>query len=286
MERRSLDAAVALGPLYGVLNFATSLVRLWAIVAFVNGKPAWARAVLPPVIGVLAGNIAAGPVIRLAEPAPDQVDGAETSASAHVRAIVRQGLGLALALLGAVAGTLWLSPAACGLPADGPALCAGAGAGALFCAAWSLVARAVPRERLTVESGGTADVSAATEDEMLRQMPPGRRATSLSLRCAKVAVWAYADTLLLFAFLPAALDGAEPTVAPRPLAAALAAVAFGSNHLRFRGEWALAAGFGLAMCALRSHFDCLTPVLGASVVFAVYRNRARAHADVGQFKST
>jgi hypothetical protein len=211
--------------------------------------------------------------------------------------------GLALGgLLGATAPALDLK--ACGLEA----LSAGAGipptainaqVGAGLCAAvimglcWSLLHSISPREKLAMDVAsvdGTHDLSAANEDELLRGMRPGLRAVSFGARCVTVALETLVDALLIFVFLPSAFEGADAPTAGRGSAAASAAAAlvYGSQHLRFRGEWLLCALFGLSLEVLTTHgFDgSLLASLLAMVVFAVFRHARRTGLDVRRFHAS
>ena len=129
--------------------------------------------------------------------------------------------------------------------------------------------------------GGTENVSSATEDELLRQMPPSRRAASLFLRCAAVGLGCYADVLLLLVFLPSRLDAVASL-----LSVSLICVGYGSQHLRFRNEWVLGTCYGAGLCALRAHFDARLPApLAAAAGFSMFRQLQlrRSHDEVRRF---
>lgn len=297
-ERRpALSGAAALGPLYAVLNYAGPLVRLTALLVFCFGhsdRSAELTSVLWPLIGLVATTLLRVPLTRLLLPKPAEKYGAdalESSSSAQSRAVAQQALKFALLAAGAGAGSFNLDAAACGLRLGAESFLRELGTGlvtaSLMCAVWSFVAAAIPPEPLVVQAGGTQDVSSATEDELLRQMPAARRSVSLALRCAAVAVEAYVDCIVLFVFLPALVDHSAPGAAPDgPSVAAsiLAAVAYGSQHLRFRGEWMLCAAFGAVLVRAAGHFGgSLAPSLAAAVGFAMYRHLRRTHENVRRF---
>lgn len=297
-RHEALTAIAKAGPLYGILNCIGPLARLWGLCAFCFGQAAL-RPVLPPLIGLVLATCVRVPLLRAIvpptqPPADTSADALESSAEAQARTIKRQALTFVLLLAGASLGTLSSSfdPAACGLRRElvsAAAVGAGLATATAMGVAWSLVAAAIPPEPLVALQGsGTGDVSTATEDELLRQMRPARRAASLGCRCAAIAVECYVDTLLLFVFLPAAVDGAAPGVAPAPppslFASALVALAYGSQHLRFRGEWLLCAGFGAVLLRGSAVFGgSLVPCLTATLAFATYRHLRRTHDEVRRF---
>ena len=96
--------------------------------------------------------------------------------------------------------------------------------------------------------------------------------------------------MLLFVFLPSIIEGVPtPSAARRsPPHAALLVVAlvYGSQHLRFRGEWLLTATYGLALGMLTHALGgSLLPALTAAILFAVLRHASRTGLDVRRFHS-
>jgi len=204
------------------------------------------------------------------------------------------------------------------VPADGgrEALLGAAACAGMF-VIWTVVHDRSPREALAI-ADSTADLSAASEDELLRTMRPTLRLASLTVRCLSVALETAADTLLIWVYLPAltfdpahlaaavAVSTQPPTAGvaaggaaeaaggeglampPHPLtrelplhAAAAAALVYGSIHLRFRHEWLICTGFGAALAMLvRERDGSLHALLLASVLFAVLRHVKRSGLDV------
>ena len=94
--------------------------------------------------------------------------------------------------------------------------------------------------------------------------------------------------LLIWVYLPSRLDGLPTPSAARlsPPAPALLASAllYGSQMLRFRGEWLLCAAYGLALGNLAHMLQGdLLPTLTAACLFAVYRHARRTGLDVRRF---
>ena len=94
--------------------------------------------------------------------------------------------------------------------------------------------------------------------------------------------------LLIWVYLPSRLDGLPTPSAARlsPPAPALLASAllYGSQMLRFRGEWLLCAAYGLALGSLAHMLQGdLLPTLTAACLFAVYRHARRTGLDVRRF---
>jgi len=119
-------------------------------------------------------------------------------------------------------------------------------------------------------------------------MRPSSRIASLSARTILIVVETAMDVLLFFVHLPSRLEHDETpsTAAVRsaPLAAAAAAIVYGSQHLRFRGEWLLCTAFGLGLAALvRALEGRLWATLLAAVLFAVARHVRRVGSDVRRF---
>ena len=110
---------------------------------------------------------------------------------------------------------------------------------------------------------------------------------SLASRAVIIGLEAVADAFLLFVFLPSRLEGADaPSVqrATSPAALLASALVYGSQHLRFRGEWLLCALYGLALGGLTVLFDGqLLPTLVGQAGFAVYRHVMRVGLDTRRF---
>ena len=150
---------------------------------------------------------------------------------------------------------------------------------------WSLVHRVAPREKLTM-AAGTHDLSAAGEDDLLRAMPPRLRALSLTFRMAAIGFDALADVLLVFVFLPSRLEGLHVPSSVRPsppLSLVLCALTYGSQHLRFRGEWLLCSMYGAALGGVTHMLGGqLLPALVGATSFAVLRHARRMGLDARQ----
>ena len=147
-------------------------------------------------------------------------------------------------------------------------------------------------------AGGTHDLSGASEDELLRGMRPQLYAIFLVSRCVTICFDVVADSLLFYIFLPCAVQGVTPpssavigwqlplnslTPLLPPLPVAAAALSYGSQHLRWRGEWLLAAVFGAAQLGLCHAFGGrLIGPLGAAMPFAIFRYLRRSQ-DVRRF---
>jgi len=287
-RRATLEEAQKLGPLYGTLNQAMPLVRLYAIWTFLS-KPLL-RTVLGPSIGCIVAGLLRVPVFKLsgvilghAKEPEEGEEGAEHSSSYHqLRAVTSQLLGLllqcALVCSAVFAGAGTMPPGVLG-PSAHVEVPIGLTAALAMCLLWTLAPRVLgvaSREQLAMAEG-THDLSSATEDELLHQMRPSLRLASLVTRCTATAVDVACEILLLFVFLPSVVEGVEP--AARPISAAATAalsLAYGSQHLRFRGEWLLGVLFAAAQSAICSHFGgSLWSVFVASTTFAVFRHYRR-----------
>ena len=125
----------------------------------------------------------------------------------------------------------------------------GVGGAAMMGLVWGMLQSYSPRENLAM-TDAAAGLSSATEDELLLGMKPLWRVTSLAARCICVGLETAADVILIFAFLPAVVEGVEtPTGGARQslLAAAAASLTYGSQHLRFRNEWLVCMAFGAVL---------------------------------------
>ena len=138
----------------------------------------------------------------------------------------------------------------------------------------------------------THDLSTATEDELLRGMRPRLHAAHLAARCVCVSLDAFSDSILFFVFLSSAVYGLEmPSSkiyadADFPLlSAVICAVCYGSQHLRWRGEWLLMTAYGMTLQFLCHQFGgrLVTPLCGA-MAFATFRYLRRSQ-DVRRFHS-
>ena len=89
--------------------------------------------------------------------------------------------------------------------------------------------------------------------------------------------------MLIFVFLPSKLEGIDPPSSSRavPWTSVVAALVYGSQHLRFRGEWLLCMVFGLGLAGLCARFSgSLISLSTAAVLFAVFRHWMRTGSDV------
>ena len=276
-RRAALEDAQKLGaeagPVYLVLNFLAPLVRLYALGTICFGTEGYRRLLGPVAAAVLVGMTrsllfklsgAAAHAFTLGSCSLEDADLAQPAGSSSLFHQVRLVLSQALraSLLGAsmlACRALWFDPAPCGLAdplGQQDALLAVLMASAMF-GSWSFVHARSTREKLAFDAGGTHDLSAASEDELLRLMRPPLRLASISLRCAAIAIESGADVIMIFVFLPSCLEGALSPSSVRgspvaaPLSALVPALVYGSQHLRFRGESALgsalAAGPTLAL---------------------------------------
>ena len=113
---------------------------------------------------------------------------------------------------------------------------------------------------------------------------------SLAARCVCVGLETAADVILIFAFLPAVVEGADtPTGGARHslLATAVASLTYGSQHLRFRNEWLACTAFGAALQAITTTFlsGRLFGTLVAVELFAIGRHLRRVGLDDRKFSS-
>jgi 4-amino-4-deoxy-L-arabinose transferase-like glycosyltransferase len=100
-----------------------------------------------------------------------------------------------------------------------------------------------------------------------------------------------AQVLLVFVFLPSLLTHADlphtplPSTPYAPAALLFSALVYGSQHLRFRGEWLLCAAFGLGLGAMTQYTfgGGLLPALAAACLFAALRHAWRTGLDVRRF---
>ena len=286
-----------LGVFYALLNYLAPLVRFSAIFSFVFGSEEYQQ-----LVGVVMAAISIGMVRPLlfklsAQLASGTSDGPDSSRFHQLRLVWSQGLRVAaFVALYAIAVLVFDPRPYLGL--DAPAAAQGgatyttlelAGLGMALCIGWSivwsLVQRAAPREKLTV-AASTHDLSSASEDDLLRAMPPLLRTLSLLFRMLSVGCESLSDVLLLFVYLPSRLEGQAMPASVRPdppLALLACALVYGSQHLRFRGEWLLCTLYGLllgyTMHALAGHS---LPVLVGAPSFAVLRHARRTGLDARQ----
>ena len=320
VPRAAIDELQRVGPLYAALNIAAPLVRLAALGTFVFGNSSAYRELLCAVIAAIfvgvvrpllfrAGGVIASQQVPKEGGILENGDPLTSSLFHQLRLVWSQALRCVLlaTLLGAWAFATSLNALRVGYrehPGDPPLsvdekihmrnladlfpggaskqVGVGVAAFGLMAVVWSLVHSVSPREQLASEAPN--DLSAANEDELLRGMRSSLRLCSLSARCASVALETSADVLLLYVFLPSLVEGAEiPTPAAlraNPLTAIPTALAYGSQHLRFRLEWLLCVCFGLGHAYLLVHFDgSLLAPLVAALCFAVFRHWRRTGLD-------
>jgi len=320
-RRAALHEFQTLGVLYASLNYLAPLIRLWAIGTFLFGSNSAYKQVLGLPMAAIFMGVSRAPLFKLSgilaaatTTAATEDEAAGSSRFHQVRLVWSQGLRCVLMAVLYVATLLVFDPLPfCGRSGfdtgDGePAADAAAdaashpsfpmlvGVGSAAAVAWIVIWSAVhayaPREQLAMgpspAADGTHDLSSASEDELLKAMPFGLRSASLGLRAASVALEAVADVLLILLFLPSRLEGAAAPTAKRlgmpPPALLAAAVAYGSQHLRFRGEWLLCSAYGLALGGICHALDGeLLPALVGATVFAVVRHVRRTGSDVRRF---
>ena len=123
-------------------------------------------------------------------------------------------------------------------------------------------------------------------------MAPLQRLAFLALRCLRLALDTLADVTLFYVFVVGTLSGADAiadvysaTATPPPqhaLAVAVAALCYGSQHLRFNGERLLGLGLGAALAGLARQAGDLRATFVAAALFAILRYLNRTH-DVRRF---
>ncbi|KAL1522007.1 hypothetical protein AB1Y20_021652 [Prymnesium parvum] len=290
--REPLTQAMSLGALYGTLNQVAPLVRLSAVISLLFGSEAAAGGVLWPMTAAVTAGLAHRPLHRLAG---WLVPGDHESSSFHqLRLVVCEAMRAAVQLSLTAAAFSLVDWGACGVRAHPEVwreVLVALLVAPLFCAAWSVapkLLRVEPREQLAMASG-THDLSTATVDELLRSMRPRHHMGFVVARCTCVALDVAADSLLFFVFLASAVQSVQPpsTVVyagdmPFP-AIVVAAFAYGSQHLRWRGEWLLVAGFAASLLMLcRAFSGSLVGGITAATIFAVFRYIRRSQ-DVRRF---
>lgn len=307
-RRPAVKELSRLGWVYGPLNQLAPLVRLAAITTYVRQSSSHPH--LFPVVASIAASLALRPLNLLARRlVPDRILGTEdmplspgddkggsvSTATLRTRLLAAHLMQLVahVTLLG-VGG---VDLVACGLdlgkPHAGEAGLVGAATAAVAFAVWLAIQRllgAQRRDDLTMK-GSTNDMTSSTEDELVLLMPTTHRLAFLVARCLRLALDALADLMLFFVFL---VDSASDesvrsfyaaTSAPplsSVLAAALAALCYGSQHLRFKGEWLLGLGLGSALVGLARSSGDLRASYVAAALFAALRYLNRTH-DVRRF---
>ena len=123
-------------------------------------------------------------------------------------------------------------------------------------------------------------------------MAPLQRLAFLAVRCLRLGLDTLADVTLFYVFVVGTLSGAgaltdvysaTATLQPQHgLAVAAAALCYGSQHLRFNGEWLLGLGLGAALAGLARHTGDLRASFVAAALFAILRYLNRTH-DVRRF---
>ena len=310
-RRRGLDEISRLGPLYGTLNQLAPLARLAALLAWAFGREV---ALLSPVMASVAAGVAQGPLKKAAGAltglAPDEV----AAAPHQKRLLVTQALRLALFVALCVLSYSFTNAATLGLDASaspthelGVGLAAGLAAAALGYALPRALGVRRHGESLAMEpsNDNKADLALATDDELVRTMAAAPKALYTLLKACALGLDAAADTVLFLRFLaPEVVFYTHGHFAPgRPTnhyeanvelytgalgppelgGLALAALCYGSQHLRWRGEWILATAFAAALAAAaRAYGGSLLAPLAGAVAFAVVRHLYRDH-DVRRF---
>ena len=299
--RAALDELNNLGVLYGLLNYIAPLVRLAAIGTFVFGHSDAYRQLLGLVIAAIVLGAARpalfilGGKIAVATSA-DAADG-ESSKYHQLRLVWSQGVRVALFVVLYIAVGVVCDPLPFGISGSSgnptELVFLGLGVCAFWSVLWGVVHHYAPREKLAM-ADGTHDLTSASEDEILAGMPPHLARLSLAFRMASILFETLADVLLLYVFLPSALEGIDPPSARREGETALAnhlvsvasALVYGSQHLRFRGEWLLCSAYGLILGVMTHILDGqLLPAMVGAAGFAVFRHARRTGLDVRKFRA-
>lgn len=298
-----------LGWLYGTLNQLVPLVRLAALITFARGP----SRLLWPIVCFVATSLSLCACSRLARqlvPArqPEESGSAlltptteDAEEGDRVSSSVMRSRLLVSNLVQLTGHALLLSVGGLDLPASAldqrlsdrsrAAAQGGAAALAVF-ALWLATQRVFGTQRRTdLKMAGSPikdGMSSSTEDELVLLMPPPQRLAFVAMRCAQLLLETLADLTLLFVFLVDALSD-EPALAiygplpQQPLAprtvliVVLAALCYGSQHLRFKGEWLLGLGMGVVLAALGRYNGDLRASYVAAALFALlrYLNRTR-----------
>lgn len=305
--REQLDDLARLGPIYGVMNQLAPLTRLYAICCLLFGSSEAFKSVLPLIITTAAINVARPLFFRLGGMLADtttaaaaSADGAEAEASLRGRQlqlVFSQAIKAVLLMASSTVALSYTNLDACGLAYDGggdvsPLVefgAIGVGGAAMMGLVWGTLQSYSPRENLAM-ADAAAGLSSATEDELLLGMKPLWRATSLVARCICVGLETAADVILIFAFLPAVVEGVEtPTGGARQslLAAAAASLTYGSQHLRFRNEWLVCMAFGAVLQGVTTALvgRRLLGLLVAVELFAIGRHLRRVGLDDRKFSA-
>ena len=305
-RRAAVHEVARLGWLYGTLNQLVPLVRLAALIAFVRSP----SRLLWPVVCFVASSLSLRACSQLARrlvpaqeagsalltAAAEAAEEGERVSSSVMRSRLLvtnlvQLIGHAL-LLGVGGLDLPASALDPGLPDHGRAAAQGGGAALAVFALWLAAQRVFGAQRRTdLKMAGSPvkdGMPSSTEDELVLLMPLPQRLAFVATRCAQVLLETLADLTLLFVFLVNAMSD-EPALAlygPLPqqpyeprtaLVVALAALCYGSQHLRFKGEWLLGLGMGAVLVALGRYNGDLRASYVAAALFAIlrYLNRTR-----------
>lgn len=309
-ERRAAVQEVArLGWLYGTLNQLVPLARLAALISFARSP----SRLLWPVVCFVATSLSLPACSRLARQfvpikQPEEAGNALLTEAAEAAAegecvsssVMRSRL-LVTNLLQLTGHALMLSVGGLDLPASaldpqlpdhGQAAVKGGAAALVVFALWLAAQRVFGAQRRTdLKMAGSPikdGMSSSTEDELVLLMALPQRLAFVATRCAQMLLETLADLTLLFVFLVNAMSD-EPALAlygPLPqqpyeprtaLVVALAALCYGSQHLRFKGEWLLGLGMGAVLAALGRYNGDLRASYVAAALFAIlrYLNRTR-----------
>lgn len=313
-RRKAVKELSRLGWLYGPLNQLAPLARLLAIATFVRHSSE--RVHLLPVIASIAASLTLRPLSLLAKRllpttetlssgaediplAPNDEGGSVSTATLRARLLATHLMqlmtyGALLGLGGVDLAASGLDPA---LPGREQAGVLGAATAAVAFALWLAAQQLLGtqrRDNLTMASD-TKDMSSSTEDELVLLMAPLQRLAFLAVRCLRLVLDTLADVTLFYVFVVDTVSGASAiaevysaTTALRrqqgkhALAVTLAALCFGSQHLRFKGEWLLGVGLGAALVGLAGHSGDLRASFIAAALFAILRYLNRTH-DVRRF---
>ena len=251
---------------------------------------------LYPIMAAIAVGVARPAIFKLAGAlvqAPALGTVGESIQARQKQLVLTQALRCALLMMAFAAALPFTDLRACGLAlGDGAGVAGEIGVGVVAAVVmglgWSVLHSFTPRENL-VMADGAHDLSSATEDELLLGMRPALRIASLTARCIAVAFETFADAVLIYVFLPSAIEGVVPPTARRQSAVAVvaAALTYGSQHLRFRNEWLLCAGFGVALQALTSLAlgGRLLSTVVTMELFAIGRHLRRIGEDARKFNA-
>ena len=287
-RRKAVKELSRLGWLYGPLNQLAPLARLLAIATFVRHSAEHVH--LLPVMASVAASLTLRPLGILAKLllpptetfsqlsggaedvplAPNDEGVSVSTGTLRTRLLVTHLMQLIA--YGALLSMGDVDLAACGLDPELPgreqACLLGAATAAAAFALWLAAQRLLGTQRrddLTM-ADDTKDMSSSTEDELVLLMSPLQRLAFLAVRCLRLALDTLADLSLFYVFVVGTVSDANATAdvyrsntatlrRHHALAVTMAALCFGSQHLRFKGEWLLGVALGAALVGLARYPD-------------------------------